>query len=249
MTASQTGVSVAGTPPVVAGSSHVCCHCKPCSGYVQYLCYFMHRLLDFRHPEIQSLASLAGCSSCRGCSSAAFEAPAGGSYLSPFWYVRLPSESSVTAIAQRSLLVKVHIFSFEFCLFQHSMITRVALHFKGFLEVWGEGATWNELIASVKAFPKSQIECWSSPDISFKIVVDGWGKAIKQEQQLSIIHLFNFLGLQVLVASCFIAWPQWQRSLNATQHICIAGPHKNEVSRPDTPSHHSRLIRQQWSSQ
>jgi len=35
------------------------------------------------------------------------------------------------------------------------------------------------------------------PNISFKILVDGWGRAVKQEQQLDIINKFDFLGLQV----------------------------------------------------
>jgi len=35
------------------------------------------------------------------------------------------------------------------------------------------------------------------PNISFKVLVDGWGRAVKQEQQLDIINKFDFLGLQV----------------------------------------------------
>ena len=71
------------------------------------------------------------------------------------------------------------------------------LYVQGFIEVWGEGETWEELLSSVERFPRHRIECWDNPATSFKIVVDGWGRAIKQEAQLSIINKFDFLGLQV----------------------------------------------------
>jgi len=67
----------------------------------------MHRLLDFRHPEINSIASLIACDSITHSGCVAFDPPCGGSYLSPFWYVQLPSEQAAESIAQRSLLVKV----------------------------------------------------------------------------------------------------------------------------------------------
>ncbi len=68
---------------------------------------------------------------------------------------------------------------------------------QSFLEIWGEGATWEEVFASIQAYPKERIQQWCMPNISFKILVDGWGRAVKQEQQLDIINKFGFLGLQV----------------------------------------------------
>ena len=75
----------------------------------QYLCYFMHRLLDFRQPEVKSLADMTGCCTDADSDSFGFEEPYGGCKLSPFWYLRLPSESIATSILQRSLLVKVQL--------------------------------------------------------------------------------------------------------------------------------------------
>lgn len=72
-----------------------------------YLCYFMHRLLDFRQPEVTALADMAGCCTQADSDTFGFKTPFGGSKLSPFWYLRLPSESVAAAILQRSLLVKV----------------------------------------------------------------------------------------------------------------------------------------------
>lgn len=80
--------------------------CRPSLDETEYLCYFMHRLLDFRHPEMRSLAALLGPDNADP-HSITFQSPCGGSYLSPFWYVRLPSETLARSIAQRSLLVKV----------------------------------------------------------------------------------------------------------------------------------------------
>ena len=71
---------------------------------VKLLCYFMHRLLDFRHTEIQSLASLTEGGDLH---QVTFEAPFGGSYLSPFWYARLTSEACARKVAARSMLLKV----------------------------------------------------------------------------------------------------------------------------------------------
>lgn len=72
-----------------------------------YLCYFMHRLLDFRQPEVRALAAMAGCCLESRSDTCGFKPPFGGSYLSPFWYLRLPSEAIAQRLLQRSLLVKV----------------------------------------------------------------------------------------------------------------------------------------------
>lgn len=93
--------------PADAGNGAVQNVCRPSQDEVEYLCYFMHRLLDFRHPEMRSLVSLLDRQDGSTTCNVAFEPPRGGSYLSPFWYVRLPSETVARSVAQRSLLVKV----------------------------------------------------------------------------------------------------------------------------------------------
>lgn len=94
--------------PADAANGAVSNVCRPePQDETEYLCYFMHRLLDFRHPEIRSLASLLGSRDNPKSPDVVFELPCGGSYLSPFWYVRMHSEALAKAIARRSLLVKV----------------------------------------------------------------------------------------------------------------------------------------------
>ena len=65
----------------------------------EYLCYFLHRLLDFRAPELVSLASLAGI-------PMQLEPPELQPDVSPFWRCRLPSDDAARRLTQRSMLVK-----------------------------------------------------------------------------------------------------------------------------------------------
>ncbi len=90
-----------------AADGRDCAPSGTCPQNVQFLCYFMHRLLDFRHAEIDSIASLSRSESPIDSNGVFFDEPCGGSYLSPFWYVWLPSEDSAKTVAKRSLLVKV----------------------------------------------------------------------------------------------------------------------------------------------
>ena len=65
----------------------------------EYLCYFLHRLLDFRAPELVSLASMAGI-------RLQLVPPDLRPDVNPLWRCRLPSDDAVRRLAQRSMLVK-----------------------------------------------------------------------------------------------------------------------------------------------
>jgi hypothetical protein len=68
----------------------------------RYLCYFLHRLLDFRVPELTALADMYGVPDVR-C-----EAPAGEhGEVCPFWYVHLPNEQVAAQIVARAVLIRV----------------------------------------------------------------------------------------------------------------------------------------------
>lgn len=58
----------------------------------------------------------------------------------------------------------------------------------------------------MRDFPTHLKQPWRTSQTSFKMVVDGWGKAIKQQQQLEIIHKFEFLGFTV--GTCLVSSPQ-----------------------------------------
>ena len=82
------------------------------------LCYFRHRWLDFRIPEIEALSGREVSSQWR--------LPVGGSIFSPFWYVTLPHLEIAKRIASRSLLLKAqHLFRCVSCCNTSSMRFRV----------------------------------------------------------------------------------------------------------------------------
>ena len=67
----------------------------------EYMCYFLHRWIDFRKAEVVACASMAGVH------TPVWRAPFGSQPLSPFWYLRLPSDAVAAQIADRALLIKV----------------------------------------------------------------------------------------------------------------------------------------------
>ncbi len=70
---------------------------------MRYLCHFLHRHLDFRLSELESLAALAGVGPIQ------WEAPPGGEPLSPFWRVHLPDDAAARRVAERSMLLKARL--------------------------------------------------------------------------------------------------------------------------------------------
>lgn len=70
----------------------------------EYLAYFLHRHLDFRLPEIDSLLELAGQGKLM---QSRWRQPYGKHFYSPFWYLQLPSEAVAQEVAARSILLKV----------------------------------------------------------------------------------------------------------------------------------------------
>jgi hypothetical protein len=69
----------------------------------KYLLVFPHRLLDFRLPELEAVAQVAGCKP----GEMQLLEPFGGERLSPFWYMTVPSEDIARRIAERAVLLRV----------------------------------------------------------------------------------------------------------------------------------------------
>ena len=65
----------------------------------QYLCYFLHRMLDFRVPELESLASLASIPT-------RLVPPDLRPDINAFWTCVLPSDDAARRLAKRSMLLK-----------------------------------------------------------------------------------------------------------------------------------------------
>lgn len=180
---------------------------------VEYMCQFVHHLLDFRQPEVEALAGLAGVSD----DQLSWRRPHGGSEFSPFWYLRVPPKA-IKPIAARALLTKVtdpnnaysaHCFcpphATGACLLSslymqtsHIACTHPPVFCQGFFEVWGEGADWAELQASVEAYPAARKDPWFSKDVTFRIVVDTFGVKLKDKEHVELIErLEPFLPFEV----------------------------------------------------
>lgn len=115
-----------------------------------YLCYFLHRHLDFRAAEFESLAQLAGVGA-----EVKWRKPHGDVEHSPFWYVWLPSEEKAREIMSRCILTKA------------------------LIEVWGEGETNDELNAAIAAFPDERKLPYCAEGTTFKVVIEDFGKTDK----------------------------------------------------------------------
>ncbi|KAG2424414.1 hypothetical protein HXX76_014468 [Chlamydomonas incerta] len=95
--------------------------------------------------------------------------PAGDLEHSPFWYVKLPSEEAAKSIGQRALLTKM------------------------LIDVWGEGSTWEELEAALRAYPGEAMAPWVGPEHTFKVAVDTFGSKLAMDDQLDLIEKLEFL--------------------------------------------------------
>ncbi|GJM85256.1 hypothetical protein PR202_ga01691 [Eleusine coracana subsp. coracana] len=133
-----------------------------------YLCVFYHRLLDYRRPEVESLAELFGGP---GAGDAVeWRMPENHHEDSPFHFVRLPGDERFAAqVANRSLLVK------------------------GIYELWGHGTTYEELEKSVMEYPDERKLPYLTPESTFKIVVDTFGKVMSSQEQNEIMKSLTYI--------------------------------------------------------
>nr|ATG70641.1 ATTRM11 [Juniperus phoenicea] len=129
-----------------------------------YLCYFYHRLLDYRRPEVEALTKLFG-----GCAKFEWKLPQHHHLDSPFHFIWLPSEDIASKVANRSILVK--------CM----------------LELWGQGYSYEELKTSVQTFPEEHKLPYLGVESTFRIVVDTFGKVLSSDEQRERIESFSYI--------------------------------------------------------
>ncbi|GIL93830.1 hypothetical protein Vretimale_203 [Volvox reticuliferus] len=142
----------------------------PSTSGKEYLTYFVHRLLEFRRPELESIAQTAGCKD----EQLQWRAPAGDVDHSPFWYLTLPSEDAAVQISKRMILTKM------------------------LVEVWAEGENWDELRAAFEAFPGDRKSAWLRPDLTFRVVVESFGSSLPMDEQLELIERLEFIPFKRL---------------------------------------------------
>lgn len=132
-----------------------------------YLCVFYHRLLEYRKVEFESLAGLFD--GCSGATTLEWRLPEDHHPDLPFHFVNLPSEEMARNIAGRSILVK------------------------GIYEIWGEGRSFEELEEAIKSYPDDRKLPYLSPESTFRITVDTFGKAISFHEQNDRIQKMAFI--------------------------------------------------------
>ncbi|CAH9074685.1 unnamed protein product [Cuscuta epithymum] len=133
-----------------------------------YLCVFYHRLLDFRKPEVESLAELFGAFNSQP-RNIEWRLPEHYHPDSPFHFVSLPSEEIARNVANRSILVK------------------------GMYELWGEGSNYEELEDAIKSYPDERKLPYLTCNTTFKISVDSFGKAISFQEQNDRIRALSYI--------------------------------------------------------
>lgn len=145
-----------------------------------YLCVFYHRLLDYRRPEVESLAELFGALKQAeedgggnfSPRSLQWKLPENHHIDSPFHFVYLPSEEIARKIANRSLLIK------------------------GIYELWGHATTYEELEKAVREYPEERKLPYLTPESSFRIIVDSFGKVISFQEQNERIQGLTYIPFE-----------------------------------------------------
>eukprot|EP00798_Chlamydomonas_sp_ICE-L_P004995 gene4995-34779_t len=130
-----------------------------------FLVHFIHRYLDFRVPDFESVANYFGVPT----TELTWRMPYGNEFMSPYWHVKLRSEEMAFNISERSMLTR------------------------GLFEVWGEGGTWEELQSSVEAYPESKKAPWLTEDKSFKVEVSPFGSRLNHNEILRAVEKMRFI--------------------------------------------------------
>ena len=87
----------------------------------------------------------------------------------PWIILDLPSEAEAKQILTRSIATK-------YC-----------------IEIWGDGHSYEDVHAKVKAYPKDRVTPYLAADQSFKVYVEGFMKKFNLEQRLEKIEAFNYI--------------------------------------------------------
>ncbi|KAK8316847.1 hypothetical protein V6Z12_A13G070600 [Gossypium hirsutum] len=143
-----------------------------------YLCVFYHRLLDYRKPEVESLADLFGAFEDKrrpGNRVLQWRLPQHHHPDSPFYFVDLPSEDVAKNVANRSILVK------------------------GIYELWGEGGSYEELEEAVKSYPDERKLPYLGSESTFKITVDSFGKVMSLLEQNERIRGLSYISFKACI--------------------------------------------------
>ena len=117
--------------------------------------------IGFRMAELRASAEAAGVALAV---DAASEAMLEGSADSVLLRVRLQDEASALRLAERSVLAK------------------------SFVDVWATANTWDELKASILAYPRDAAAPYLAEGTTFKVVVTSFGKKLTDAERMEHIR-------------------------------------------------------------
>ena len=151
---------------------------------VRLLCWFVHKHLEFREPELRALCEMHGVPlqlappvdlepEPEPDAGAPPQSRAAATALPPDSVLRLadfPDEDTAARIGSRAVLLR------------------------SVLEIWGCGTTYEECLAAAVAYPAAKKEPYL--DSTFKVRVDAFGKHISQKEQLERVNRFLPVGLR-----------------------------------------------------
>lgn len=69
---------------------------------------------------------------------------------------------------------------------------------KGVYEIWGEGSSYEELKEAINSYPEDRKLPYLTPDSTFRIIVDSFGKAISFKDQTSRIQGMSYIPFKVI---------------------------------------------------
>jgi tRNA (guanine10-N2)-methyltransferase len=151
---------------------------------VRLLCWFVHKHLEFREPELRALCEMHGVPlqlappvelepEPEPDAGAPPQSRGTATALPPDSVLRLadfPDEDTAARIGSRAVLLR------------------------SVLEIWGCGTTYEECVAAAVAYPAAKKEPYL--DSTFKVRVDAFGKHISQKEQLERVNRFLPVGLR-----------------------------------------------------
>lgn len=68
---------------------------------------------------------------------------------------------------------------------------------KGIYELWGEGQSFEELEEAIRSYPDERRTPYLSPDSTFRISIESFGKAISFHEQNERIQKMAFIPFKV----------------------------------------------------
>lgn len=94
------------------------------------------------------------------------------------------------------------VFSFGICLFYNMLhLGCLGILVKGIYELWGEGGSFEELEEAIKGYPDEKKVPYLTPESTFRITVDSFGKVISFQEQNERIQRLSYIPFNVRLFS------------------------------------------------